>query len=39
MLKPPWGPGNLRKFLDKARERIVSLATRRPRELGLPFGQ
>ena len=39
MLKPRWDPGNRRKFSDKARERIVSLATSRPRDLGLPFGQ
>ena len=37
MLKPRWDPGNRRKFSEKARERIVSLATSRPRDLGLPF--
>ena len=39
MLKPRWDPGNRRKFSDTARERIVALATSRPRDLGLPFGQ
>lgn len=39
MLKPRWNPGNCRKFDDHARKRIVELATSRPRDLGLPFGQ
>ena len=39
MLKPRWDPGNRHKFSDTVRERIVALATSRPRDLGLPFGQ
>ena len=39
MVKPRWDPGNRRKFSEEARERIVALATSRPRDLGLPFGQ
>jgi hypothetical protein len=39
MLKPRWNPGNRHKFSKETRDRLVALATSRPRDLGLPFGQ
>ena len=39
MLKPRWNPGNRHKFSKETRARLVALATSRPRDLGLPFGQ
>jgi transposase len=39
MLKPRWNPGNRHKFSKETRNRLVALATSRPRDLGLPFGQ
>ena len=39
MIKPRWDPGNRSRFSEEAREKIVALATSRPRALGLPFGQ
>ena len=37
MLKPDWRPGGNRKFTDKEKKELVSLATSRPSDLGLPF--
>ena len=39
MLKPHWGPGPKAKFTDDQRERLVALATSRPKDLGLPYTQ
>ena len=39
MLKPRWNPGNRHKFSKETRGQLVALATSRPRDLGLPFGQ
>ncbi len=39
MLKPDWKPGGNRKFTDEEKQELVSLATSRPRDLGLPFQQ
>jgi transposase len=39
MLKPRWNPGDRHKFSIETRDRLVALATSRPRDLGLPFGQ
>jgi len=39
MLKPRWNPGHRHKFSKETRDRLVTLATSRPRDLGLPFGQ
>jgi transposase len=39
MLKPRWNPGDRHKFSKETRGRLVALATSRPRDLGLPFGQ
>jgi transposase len=39
MLKPKWGPGGPRKFTDEQRNKLVQLATSRPKDLGLPFQQ
>ena len=36
-LKPKWGPGAPRTFTDEHREKLVALATSRPKDLGLPF--
>ncbi|MHB8567786.1 MAG: IS630 family transposase [Nitrososphaerales archaeon] len=40
MLKPHWKPGGNRKFTDEQKQKLVSLATSRPKEdLRLPFQQ
>jgi transposase len=39
MLKPQWKPGGNKKFTPEQKERLVSLATSRPKDLGLPFQQ
>ncbi len=39
MLKPRWNPGHRHKVSKETRGRLVALATSRPRDLGLPFGQ
>ena len=39
MLKPHWKPGGNKKFTDEQKQRLVSLATSRPKDLGLPFQQ
>jgi transposase len=39
MLKPRWNPGNRHRFSKETRARLVALATSRPRDLGLQFGQ
>jgi transposase len=39
VLKPRWNPGHRNKFSTETRARLVALATSRPRDLGLPFGQ
>lgn len=39
MLKPQWVAGGNWKFTDEQREALLSLATSRPRHLGLPFAQ
>jgi len=39
ILKPRWNPGDRHKFSKETRGRLVALATSRPRDLGLPFGQ
>lgn len=39
MLKPRWNPEHRHKFSKETRGRLVALATSRPRDLGLPFGQ
>lgn len=36
-LKAKWGPGAPRKFTDEQRQRLVDLATSRPKDLGMPF--
>lgn len=36
-LKPKWGPGAPRTFTDEHREKLVAMATSRPKDLGLPF--
>ncbi len=38
MLKPHWGPGRPPTFTAEQRRALVSLATSRPRDLGLPYG-
>lgn len=37
VIKPKWGPGAPRKFTDEQRQRLVELATSRPRDLDMPF--
>ena len=37
MLKPDWKPGGNRKFTDEEKKELVSLATSRPHDLGLPY--
>ena len=39
MLKPRWNPGNRHKFSKETPARLVALASSRPRDLGLLFGQ
>jgi transposase len=39
MLKPQWRPGGNKKFTPEQKERLVSLATSKPKNLGLPFRQ
>jgi len=39
MLKPSWKPGGNCKFTAEQKERLVALATSRPKDLGLPFAQ
>ncbi len=39
MLKPSWKPGGNYKFTEEQKERLVALATSRPKDLGLPFSQ
>jgi transposase len=39
MLKPHWKPGGNRRFTHEQKEKLVSLATSRPNDLGLPFQQ
>ena len=39
MLKPDWKPGGNRKFTEEEKRELVSLATSRPGDLGLPFQQ
>jgi hypothetical protein len=39
MLKPDWKPGGNRKFTEEEKQELVSLATSRPADLGLPFQQ
>lgn len=39
MLKPDWKPGGNRKFTEEEKHELVSLATSRPPDLGLPFQQ
>jgi hypothetical protein len=39
MLKPQWKPGGNKKFTLEQKEKLVSLATSRPKDLGLPFQQ
>jgi DDE superfamily endonuclease len=39
MLQPDWKPGGNRKFTDEEKQELVSLATSRPSDLGLPFQQ
>lgn len=39
MLKPHWKPGGSNKFTEEQKQELVSLATSRPRDLGLPFQQ
>jgi len=38
-LKPNWKAGGNWKFTDEQKDELVALATSRPRELGLPYGQ
>ena len=38
-LKPNWKAGGNWKFTGEQKEELVALATSRPRELGLPYGQ
>ncbi len=37
MLKPHWKPGGNWKFTEEQKQKLVSLATSRPSDLGLPF--
>ena len=37
MLKPHWKPGGNWKFTDEQKQKLVSLATSQPKNLGLPF--
>ncbi len=39
MLKPHWKPGGNRKFTPEQKGKLVSLATSKPENLGLPFQQ
>ena len=39
MLKPQWKPGGNRKFTPEQKQELVSLATSKPKDLGLPFQQ
>jgi transposase len=39
MLKPRWNPGHRTRYPQETRDRLVALATSRPRDLGLPFAQ
>jgi transposase len=39
MLKPRWRPGVKAKFTDEQKQRLVELATTRPKDLDLPFQQ
>lgn len=39
MLKPHWKAGGNWKFTQEQKDQLVALATTRPRDLGLPFGQ
>ena len=39
MLKPHWKPGISNKFTEEQKKELVSLATSRPKDLGLPFQQ
>jgi hypothetical protein len=39
MLKPDWKPGGNWKFTEEEKHELVSLATSRPQDLGLPFQQ
>jgi hypothetical protein len=39
MLKPDWKPGGNRKFTEEEKQELVSLATSRPSDLGMPFQQ
>ncbi len=37
MLKPHWKPGGNKKFTPEQKEKLVSLATSHPKDLGFPF--
>jgi transposase len=39
MLKPHWNPGARTKFTEEQKQELVTLATSRPKDLGLPFQQ
>ena len=39
MLKPHWKPGGSTKFTEEQKQELASLATSRPKDLGLPFQQ
>ncbi|MFN2638250.1 MAG: IS630 family transposase [Gemmatimonadaceae bacterium] len=39
MLKPRWRPGVKAKFTEEQKQRLVELATTRPRDIDLPFQQ
>lgn len=39
MLKPHWKPGGCTKFTEEQKQELASLATSRPKDLGLPFQQ
>jgi transposase len=39
MLKPQWKPGGSWKFTPEQKQELVSLATSKPKDLGLPFQQ
>lgn len=39
MLKPQWKPGGNKRFTPEQKEKLVSLATSKPKNLGLPFRQ